>query len=146
MPRASRRRHLIIALALAVLAMVGGACAGDSDGAIATSTTRAVTPTSADSRSGVSPGTVARGTTIEVEVTGGEVAGGPRREKVPLGEEVTLVVSSDATDEVHVHTYDFAADVAPGAPARVSFVADIPGVHEVELERAGTVLLTLQVG
>jgi hypothetical protein len=46
---------------------------------------------------------------------------------------------------VHVHGYDLMADVAPGSPARIDFVADVPGVFEVELEDAGTPLFRMAV-
>jgi hypothetical protein len=45
-----------------------------------------------------------------------------------------LIVRSDVADHVHVHGYDLMQDVAPGAPARISFRADAPGRFEVELE------------
>lgn len=72
-------------------------------------------------------------TTITVDVTGGQVSGGERREVVTLDETVRLEITGDAADEVHVHTYDLHADVGPGSPAVIEFTADIPGVHEVEL-------------
>lgn len=84
-------------------------------------------------------------TTITVDVTGGQVTGGERREVVTLDETVRLEITGDAADEVHVHTYDLHADVAPGSPAVIEFTADIPGVHEVELDVSGVRLLDLQV-
>jgi hypothetical protein len=47
---------------------------------------------------------------------------------------------------VHVHGYDLATALTPGTPAELTFDATIPGVFEVELHEAGTVLLSLQVG
>jgi len=44
-----------------------------------------------------------------------------------------------------VHGYDLTTAVAPSRPAELSFDATIPGVFEVELHEAGTVLLALQV-
>jgi hypothetical protein len=58
---------------------------------------------------------------------------------------VTIRVTSDVADEVHVHGYDLMTDVDPGTPATVTFDATIPGVFEVELEKLGQQLLTLQV-
>ncbi|MFM8944611.1 MAG: hypothetical protein ACKOI0_05145 [Actinomycetota bacterium] len=83
-------------------------------------------------------------TVFEVTVAGGEVAGVGNRE-VRQGTEVVIRVTSDVTDEVHVHGYDLHADVAPGVPGEVAFVASAPGVFEVELEDAGMLLLTLTV-
>jgi hypothetical protein len=82
---------------------------------------------------------------IEVEVAGGEVSGDTGRVPVPEGAHVTLTVTSDVADEVHVHGYDLESELEPGAPAEMSFDATIPGVFEVELHESGTVLLTLQV-
>jgi hypothetical protein len=81
-----------------------------------------------------------------VRISGGQVTGDTGRVPVALGEQVTLTVTSDAADELHVHGYDRAAELAPGTPATVRFPADVPGVFEVELHETGTVLLSLQVG
>ena len=45
-----------------------------------------------------------------------------------------------------MHGYDLEAELAPGQPAEIAFDATIPGVFEVELHEAGTLLLSLQVG
>jgi hypothetical protein len=83
---------------------------------------------------------------IEVQVSGGRVSGDTGRVPVPDGARVTLVVTSDVADEVHVHGYDREAELVPGQPAEIAFDATIPGVFEVELHEAGTQLLSLQVG
>jgi heme/copper-type cytochrome/quinol oxidase subunit 2 len=67
------------------------------------------------------------------------------RVPVPAGEQVTLAITSDVADEVHVHGYDLTAALTRGQPTELTFAATIPGVFEVELHDAGTVLLTLQV-
>ncbi len=64
----------------------------------------------------------------------GDGSGSIRRVTIERGQRVTLIVSADAADEVHVHGYDLMADVAPGSPARISFKASVPGRFEVELE------------
>jgi hypothetical protein len=83
-------------------------------------------------------------TLIQVTYRDGAVRG-PTRFDVVLGDDVRIVVRADVTDHVHVHGYDLMADVAPGAPARFDFVADVPGVFEVELEDAGTPLFQLRI-
>lgn len=82
---------------------------------------------------------------IAVTVADGEVTGDTGRVEVPLGGKVRLTVTSDVADEVHVHGVDLYADVSPGQASSVEFVADQPGVFEVELHDAGTVLTRLQV-
>jgi hypothetical protein len=89
--------------------------------------------------------TAETGQRIEVRVTGGQVTGDTGRVPVPVGDQVTLVLTSDVADEVHVHGYDLTADLAPGTPAELAFAATVPGVFEVELHDAGTVLVSLQV-
>ncbi|MGQ0574310.1 MAG: hypothetical protein ACT4RN_08910 [Pseudonocardia sp.] len=76
-----------------------------------------------------------------VELRRGDVA----RYAVPLNAPVELVVSSDVADEVHVHGYDRSSFVTAGASTTIRFVADRPGVYEVELELTGEPLGQLAV-
>jgi len=85
------------------------------------------------------------GVGVAVQVAGGKVVPPTHRVDVPIGQRVRLQVVSDVADEVHVHGYDLKQDVAPGAPATVEFVADQPGLFEVELEAAKLQLVQLEV-
>jgi hypothetical protein len=85
------------------------------------------------------------GTTIRISVTDGKVTPPALVEQVGLGESVTLVVTSDVADEVHLHGYDAHADLVAGQEGTLTFTADIPGVFEVELEETGTLLVELEV-
>jgi hypothetical protein len=127
----------------AVLALSGCAGTAPPEGAGTPASTAAASPSAASSSE--APSTPA-GQRIEVQVAGGQVTGDTGRVPVPLGKPVTLSVTGDVADEIHVHGYDLTAALAPGAPAELAFDATIPGVFEVELHEAGTVLLTLQVG
>jgi heme/copper-type cytochrome/quinol oxidase subunit 2 len=83
-------------------------------------------------------------TTIEVTYRNGSVQG--RTEfTATQGDPVRIVIHADVTDEVHLHGYDLMADVGPGAPARIDFVANAAGVYECELEDAGTLLFRLEI-
>jgi hypothetical protein len=129
------------------LAAVLTGCAGTDEAASAGTATSTSASVSAPGATSAAPSTpAATGQRLEVTVTGGQVSGDIGRVPVPVGEHVTLVVTSDAADELHVHGYDLGADLAPGIPATVDFDATIPGVFEVELHDAGTLLLSLQVG
>ena len=135
------------ALAL-VLPLTGCAGTDASEDAGASPGTSSSAPTSSGGGSTTASETAppaASGTRIEVQVTGGQVAGDTGRVPVAAGEQVTLAITSDAADEVHVHGYDLTTDLVPGTPAEITFEATIPGVFEVELHDAGAVLLTLQV-
>ena len=65
-------------------------------------------------------------TVVSVRVEGGAPVGGIRRATVSQGRRVAIVVRSDVSDEIHVHGYDLSQGVAPGAPARIRFIADVP--------------------
>jgi hypothetical protein len=88
--------------------------------------------------------TAAAGNVIEVTVADGEVTGGGRKQ-VDKGEPLTLRVTTDEADELHVHGYDLTADLEPGEPGEITFTPDAEGVFEVELEDAGLQLLELEV-
>lgn len=126
------------------------ACGDDEEPAApaSTVTTAATPPTSAAS----GPTTIAPATTtttvagqvVSVTVRGGQVQG-PSRQRVERNEMVTVRVTSDVADELHVHSYNQTAPVAAGATAEVSFSANIPGIFEVEFERSHKLLFTLEV-
>jgi hypothetical protein len=124
---------------LGVLA-VGGCAGTDASGSPTAGTTAAPSRT-ADSSPAANRGV----TRIEVDLTAGRATGDTGRIPVTLGEAVTLVLTNDVADEVHVHGYDETAELVPGLPTELTFDATVPGVFEVELHEAGTVPLTLQV-
>lgn len=82
---------------------------------------------------------------IVVTVAGGSVEGGADRHAVALGSVLAIEVTLDVADEVHVHGYDVFAEAVAGDTATVLFVADIPGVFEVELEHAGLRIADIEV-
>jgi hypothetical protein len=89
--------------------------------------------------------TVAGPAVVRIVVVGGQPEGGIRRASVRRGREVIVRVSSDVADHIHLHGYDLIADVAPGAPAELTFVADVPGRFEIELEDRGVPIADIQV-
>jgi hypothetical protein len=84
-------------------------------------------------------------TTVRIVVRGGKVAGGLKRATIDQHKRAVIVVSSDVADDVHLHGYDESVDVAPGKPARLVFVASIPGRFEVELEDRGLQIADIKV-
>ena len=142
LPRALAASALVLVLPLAACAGTDAAADGDGS-ASSTPAPSGASPTEDAGAATTAP--AASATRIEVQVTGGQVAGDTGRVPVAAGEEVTLAITGDVADEVHVHGYDLTTDLVPGTPAEITFDATIPGVFEVELHDAGTVLLTLQV-
>lgn len=82
---------------------------------------------------------------VSITVTGGEVSGDTGRVEVPVGTTVRLSITSDVADQVHVHGLDLTQAVSPGQATQLEFVADQPGIFEVELHDSRQVLTRLQV-
>lgn len=82
---------------------------------------------------------------VSLTVAGGQVTGDTGRVEIPVGTTVRLTVTADAADQVHVHGFDLTQAVTPGQATQLEFVADQPGMFEVELHDAGSVLTRLQV-
>jgi hypothetical protein len=136
--------------ALALVALPIAACGSEDDGgAIGGGTVPSTTAAPGGSTTAPGPTTTtaadANGTVVEVEVEGGVPVGGSQDVQVDVGSTLTIRVTADVEDEVHVHGYDLHADTVVGEPVEITFVADIPGQFEVELEDAGELLLDLTV-
>ena len=141
-------RHVVPGLLLCcLLAGCGGGDDGGEQAASTTVTTVAATSTTEPSSTSEAPTTTEgfAGTVIEAKVTGSTVETASRRVRVDRGEKVRIRVEADRNEEVHLHGYDLSRDVAPGKPAVLDFVADAPGIFEVELERAHLRLFEIQV-
>jgi hypothetical protein len=134
--RRARLRAVLAGLLVLGLSLAG--CAGKP----AESADSSPASTSSSSAASLS---AAPGQRIEVTFADGTAGGDTGRVDVPVGTPVTLVITSDVADQVHVHGYDLEQELAPGQPATLQFDATIAGVFEVELHEAGTVLLRLQV-
>ena len=83
--------------------------------------------------------------TISLTVSGGKVTGPTGRVKVALGTRLRITVTSDVADELHVHVYDLKQEISANTSGSIEFVADKPGVIEVELERAKLTLTHLEI-
>lgn len=138
----TRLTRLIAAGVLAACLAVAG-CGGGSEPS-ATSGTVATTVSTATNATTAATTTAGVETVIKVGYANGTITGGGRQE-APLGSTISIVVTSDVADEVHLHGYDKKVDVTPGAPATLTFTADIPGIFEVELESLGLKLIDLVV-
>jgi ABC-type glycerol-3-phosphate transport system substrate-binding protein len=84
-------------------------------------------------------------TEVKIVVVNGAPKGGIVRQTVDKNDQVVLVVTSDVADEIHLHGYDKAKDVAAGATIRLPFKATIPGRFEAELESRGVQIAEITV-
>ena len=122
------QRLTFLALASAVLLSISAAaCGGSGSGTTGATTTTAPTKT------------------LRIVFKDGKVVGGLQQTTFSKGDHVVLVVSSDIADEVHLHGYDKHVDVTPGKPARLAFVASLPGRFIAELESRGIQIADLEV-
>ena len=115
-------RRLLIAIAVVLTFAV--ACGGDGD---------AATNDCADTLVG---------NEVRIDFADGEPVCGAWRQDIALGDLVSVVVSGDRDEQVHVHGYDLY--VEPDEDG-IEFDALIPGRFEIELEQSGQLLIELTV-
>jgi hypothetical protein len=139
---AGRYRWLIIAGAVAAVVVLFVVLRGGGDDGTETNAATTTTPATTTSATPTEEATTTEATTtsavaptiVNVEVSGGKVVGGPQTHEVPFKKRLVLVVTSDIADEVHVHGYDLMKDVEAGGTVRFSFVTNLSGTFEFELE------------
>ena len=78
-------------------------------------------------------------------VSKGQRVSGPELIQVHAGDPVTLEVTSDLPDELHLHGYDLHLKLLPGEPGRLSFIARQSGRFDYELHHAQLELGALEV-
>ncbi len=143
MPRPLRLGAIVV-----VVAGIGLSACGDDGNTTTASTSTSTNGAGATTTTVAGPAstttTTAAGRTVDFAFRGGNVVGDDRV-SVRLGEQLTIRVVSDVAEEIHVHTYDRKVDLEPDVPGAITFTADIPGVHEVELEKSGLHLFSLEV-
>jgi hypothetical protein len=140
-------------LGIAILALLAlPACGGSDDdgadtGAVATSAQRTdvETTTETTTEETTTEEQEEGPTKISIKYVGGELSGDTGTVSIERGAQVRLMVRADIEDEVHLHGYDLAAEVAPGHPARINFEADDAGKFIAELESLELHIVTLRV-
>jgi hypothetical protein len=138
MSKNQRTGLLLAAVAVAVVAVVIAVASGggDDEGDQAAQTQTTTQPQSDTSDQGTptetQPAEPAQPEPTRIQIRGGQVVNGPADIKVTKGDQVVIVVSADAPDDIHLHGYDIEKPVEPGKPARFKFKADIEGIFEIE--------------
>lgn len=82
---------------------------------------------------------------VELTVKNKALASGPAVLSVLEGTPVTLRITVDHHDELHLHGYDLTLKLPSGQAGELSFVADRSGRFEYELHHAHVVLGVLEV-
>jgi hypothetical protein len=81
--------------------------------------------------------------TLDITVTGSTMS--PANPTVKQGDHVTMNVTTDKAEEIHLHDYDIMFAGEPGKKVTHAFVADKTGPHLIEIETTGTELGNLTV-
>jgi hypothetical protein len=82
---------------------------------------------------------------FEINIRNGQIVSGPHLLQAHEGDEITLKIVSDRSDEVHLHGYDLHADLVPGETATLAFTATRTGRFGMETHRSHTELAALEV-
>ena len=151
----NRRIPALLALAGIVIAVIVFFFVANDDTAdqesettqtAATSTTTDETGDDKDEPDKEKPEKPAEPEVPQLEIRDGAPVGGPLEVEVTEGDELRIDVTTDAPDELHLHTYDVYLDVAPGKTNElVVESADIGGVFELESHTTGALLAEISV-
>jgi hypothetical protein len=68
-----------------------------------------------------------------------------RTVQVGVNTPVQIQVTADRSEEAHLHGYDLTADLEPGVPGVIDFVASTPGLFLLELEGSHLLLVQIEV-
>lgn len=83
--------------------------------------------------------------TIAVTIAHGKVSPSGATYDVSKGTPVTITVTSDSADTIHVHGYEIEKDVVSGTPLSFTFTADQTGSFEIETHVIEATIATLNV-
>ena len=81
--------------------------------------------------------------TLTLAVTGSTMT--PDNPTARQNDNLTVTVTADRAEEIHLHGYDIVFHPAPGKPDTKTFKADKSGDFEIEIETTGTPLGKLTV-
>jgi hypothetical protein len=81
--------------------------------------------------------------TLDVSVTGSTMS--PSSLTVKQGDHVTMNVTTDKAEEIHLHEYDIKFEGEPGKKITHTFTANITGDHVIEIEDTSTEIGKLSV-
>jgi hypothetical protein len=96
--------------------------------------------------SSASKTTTSAGLSVDVTIAHGEVTPANATLRATVHQPITLHVTSDAADELHVHSVpDHKFQVAVAADQTFQFTVDVPGNVDLELHHLDRTVATIQV-
>ncbi|WP_072801750.1 hypothetical protein [Rhodococcoides yunnanense] len=129
--------HLAVIITAALALSV--ACSTEPNAADTTITDSVASPASEDLSE-------PSGLTVDVRIENGSVTPTNVRYDASVGEEITVTVDSDTSDELHVHSvpeHSFEIEAAEGQS--FEFTVEVPGQVALELHHADRTIATLVV-
>src|SRR4051812_12180181 len=135
---------LVAALAVWLVAGCGG---GNKTSGSSSSSSQATSSAASNSASpSGSQKPPAGAATFDITIAHGQVTPSNATWQAKVGQPITLRVTSDATDELHVHSspdHEFEVTAAPNQV--FTFTIDVPGSVDIELHHLDKTVATLQV-
>jgi len=83
--------------------------------------------------------------TFELTIKGKKLTSGPSTIKVNQGDNVTIKITGDEEEELHVHAYDVSVELIPNEQATLTFSAKMSGRFPFELEKSKTEIGAIEV-
>jgi hypothetical protein len=145
MTQRNRIALIAVGIAVAIVAFLVLKPGDDKKTASSSQTTTQTTPSGTTTTSTSKPAKPSPPPVTQIKVQGGKPVGGIKTIEVSKGDQIRFAVTSDVSDEIHVHGYDFMKDVEAGGKISFSFPAKIDGEFEVELENRGEQIAKLVV-
>jgi hypothetical protein len=137
------QRFLLVTAAALLVAGCGGSQEGGGETSSASPSASASESTPSGTTEQAPP---ANQLTIDVTIAGGQVTPANAQLQGRVGEPIVLQVSSDAVDELHVHSvpeHSFPVEAKPDQ--RFEFTVEVPGNVEIELHDLNRVIASVQV-
>ena len=91
------------------------------------------------------PAQGATGRTLSVTVRGKQVTPAPATVDLEVGETLTLTVTADRANVLHIHGFDIEKDLVAGRPLTVTLTGRQPGTYDVETHDPELRLLKIAV-
>ncbi len=82
---------------------------------------------------------------FDLVVKNKKLVSGPETLKVTEGDQVTINITNDEVEELHLHGYDKSVDLEANKPAKLEFTANLTGRFPYELEKSKTEIGALEV-
>jgi plastocyanin len=140
----TRRRAVSYAAGLALAAGLT-ACGGAGSPPMPTPSTPSAATQAPSQPPTQTPAQRTAGRTVSVTVKGKQVTPAPATVDLGIGETLTLTVTSDTANVLHIHGFDVEKELAAGKPLTVTLTGKQPGTYDVETHDPELRLLKIAV-